>query len=105
MTRITRNTLLVGVLVAVAIGGGVSYFASGSPDGLEKTQEELGIADPAHAEVAHPPSPFEEYALEGVESPLLSNAVAGIAGSLLVLAVLVGFGAVVRRRGEAEPEA
>ena len=37
MTRYNRNTLLVGLVAALVVGGLVSYFASTHPDGLEKT--------------------------------------------------------------------
>ncbi|GAH63593.1 unnamed protein product, partial [marine sediment metagenome] len=36
MNAYNRKTLVVGVLIALAIAGVVSYFASGEPDGLEK---------------------------------------------------------------------
>lgn len=106
MTPYNRNTLLVGLLAAVVIGGVVSYFASSSPDGLEKTQEDMAAAAPPHTPAAPPPSPFAEYNLKGVPTGLLSNAAAGVAGSLLVLGVLLGVGyALKRRRGSAADRA
>jgi len=98
MTPYNRNTLLVGILVAVVIGGFVSYFASSSPDGLEKTQEDMAAAEPPHAPAAPPPSPFAEYNLKGLPEGFLSNAAAGVAGSLLVLGVLLGVGYALKRR-------
>ncbi len=105
MTPYNRNTLLVGVLAAVLIGGIVSYFASPSPDGLEKAQEDMAAAAPPHAPAAPPPSPFAEYNLRGVPAGFLSNAAAGVAGSLLVLGVLLGVGYLLRRsRRAAAPD-
>lgn len=103
MSPYNRATLLVGLGIALAIGGIVSYFASPAPDGLEKTQERLGAAEPKHGEVAAPPSAFREYALKGVASGFLANAAAGIAGSLVVLAIVLGVGYALRRRRAAAP--
>jgi hypothetical protein len=41
---VSRRTLvLVGLLVAVVLAGGVSYFASSSPDGLNKVASDTGF--------------------------------------------------------------
>ena len=93
-----RKTLIVGIGAALVIGGLVSHFASSAPDGLEKTQEDLGAAEPVHKEVAAPPSPFAEYSLACLGEGFLSNAAAGAVGSLLVLAILLGTGYVLKRR-------
>jgi hypothetical protein len=98
MTAYNRRTLLVGIAVAVLIGGGLSYLASSSPDGLEKTQADLGAAAPPHPEVPAPPSPFQEYTLGWLGEGFWGNAAAGVIGSLLVLVILLGVGRLVRRR-------
>jgi len=99
MNAYNRKTLVVGVLVALAIAGVVSYFASGEPDGLEKTQEELGSAEPVHQGVEPPPSVFEEYRLAWLGEGFWGNAVAGVAGSLLVLGLALAAGHLLKRRG------
>lgn len=98
MTAYNRNTLLVGIAVIVLVGGVVSYFASSNPDGLEKVQEDIGADQPPHAGMAAPPSPFTEYGLAQLGEGFWSNAVAGVAGSLLVLGILLGAGHLLRRR-------
>jgi hypothetical protein len=106
MSRYNRTTLLAGLGIALAIGGVVSYFASPDPDGLEKTQERLGAAEPTHAEVPAPPSAFHEYTLKGIANGFAANAAAGVAGTFLVLAILLGVGyALRRRRAAAHPPA
>jgi hypothetical protein len=97
MTAYNRNTLLVGILAAGLIGGVLSYFASPAPDGLEKGQEEMGAAAPAHEAPAPPPSPFDGYNLKWLPGGFLSNAVAGVMGSLVVLGILLGVGRLLRR--------
>jgi len=97
MNAYNRTTLAVGVIAAVLIGGGLSYFASSAPDGLEKSQEELGAAEPAHGVVAAPPSLFQEYKLRWLGEGFWANAAAGVLGSLLVMGLLLGLGRLLRR--------
>ncbi|HUS45190.1 MAG TPA: PDGLE domain-containing protein [Phycisphaerae bacterium] len=104
MTAYNRKTLLLGAAIALAVGGIVSYFASGAPDGLEKAQEDLGMAEPAHAGLDAPPVVFEEYSLKGLGSGFWGNAAAGVVGSLLVLAVLLLVGYLLKRRKRPSPE-
>ncbi len=97
MTRYNRNTLIVGVVAALVVGGVVSYFASTHPDGLEKTQERIG-AEARYEGVEAPPVAFEEYRLKWLGGGFWANAAAGVAGSVLVLAILLGVGRLIRRR-------
>lgn len=96
MTAYNRNTILVGVVVALVVGGVVSYFASGRPDGLEKSQEDLGAAEPLHTGLDAPPVAFDEYSLKWLGGGFWGNAAAGVIGSLLVMGVLLGLGRVLR---------
>ena len=96
MTSRNRWTLIVGIAVAAAVAGGLAYFASSAPDGLEKTQETLGIA-PAHPAVAPPPTPFEGYTVKSLGGGFWSSAIAGVAGVLAVLAILLGVGRLLAR--------
>jgi hypothetical protein len=98
MTAYNRNTLLAGIVIALLVGGGLSYFRSQSPDGLEKTQEHLGVTEPESAPIAPPPSPFTEYNLKILGDGFWANAAAGVLGSLLVLGILLGVGHVLKRR-------
>jgi cobalt/nickel transport protein len=98
MSSYNRRTLLVGVILALLIGGGVSYFASSAPDGLEKTQEDLGAAEPVHDGVKAAPVLFEDYNLKWLGEGFWANAAAGVFGTLLVLGLLLGLGRLLRRR-------
>ena len=104
MTGYNRNTLLVGIAVAVVIGGVVSYFASPAPDGLEKTQEELGAAERVYAVVDVSPVAFNEYNFKWLGEGFWANAAAGTIGSLMVLAVVLGLGRLLARRTPPAPE-
>lgn len=95
MTR-NRWFLLGGVLVALVLACVVSYWASSSPDGLEKVAAEKGI-DAGAREHDLADSPFADYGTEGVDDARLSTAVAGAAGVLLTLAIGGGLFYVVGR--------
>ena len=98
MTSYNRRTLIVGAAVAVLIGGVVSYFASTSPDGLEKTQEKIGAAAPVHPGAQAPALVFREYGLKWIGEGFWSNAIAGVTGTLLVMAILLVLGRLLKRR-------
>ncbi|WP_342372657.1 PDGLE domain-containing protein [Propioniciclava soli] len=84
----------LGVIVLVAVG--LSFFASASPDGLEWTAEHLGFADAA-ADSAVAGGPLADYGLAGWDA-FWSNAVAGLVGVLVVLAVTFGLTRLLGRR-------
>ena len=99
MKPTSRRTAMWTLFAAsIAIAGVVSYWASPHPDGLERTMEDHGLL-PAEGEghaatepgEAAPPAggPLADYQVAGVGNPFLSNALAGILGSLLVLGVVV----------------
>jgi len=102
VTARNRHTLIAGALVALLVAGVVSYFASRNPDGLEATQVRLGIAASPDGGVAPPPSPFKDYGLRWLPAGFASNAVAGLAGTVLVLAILLGLGALLKRSRQTE---
>ena len=117
-----RRAIVGLALAAIVIGGGVSWFASTHPDGLEwamakvSGKEELAAPDGMHATLAHlqektailPDYGFrvEEAATESTEEPTAWPAVsggtstAGLAGGLITLALagLAGLALKVRCR-------
>jgi len=103
MTKANRKPLLVGLAAAILVGGIVSYFASAQPDGLEKTQADLRADAPRHGGVEAPPVAFNEYSLKWLGEGFWANAAAGVAGALLVFAILLGVGRLLRRGREAGP--
>jgi hypothetical protein len=96
--RLPTRVLLAGLLlVALLIAGVASYYASGSPDGLERVAEDRGFSDTAKE---HPAAdgPMADYRADGIEDDRLSGGVAGVAGALVVLVLAGGLALVVRRR-------
>lgn len=92
-----RTFVAAGVLTALFIGAIVSQFAVDDPDGLERVAAETGFATSAEDHVLGD-SVFADYATEGLDNEALSLAVAGIAGTLIVLAVGSGLVFAVRDR-------
>lgn len=100
----TRTLVLAGLLLALLLAGGVSYYASAHPDGLEKVAEDKGFIDSAtDHELAD--SPVADYSVRGVDDGRLSGGLAGIVGVVVTLAVGGGLFAVVSRRRRADDHA
>lgn len=86
-----------GLGVALVCAGVLSFYASGAPDGLEWVAGQLGFA---HAAGEHPgaSSPLADYQVVGVADPRLAGGLAGVAGTLVVLAAATGLAWALRRR-------
>ena len=100
----TRVVVVSGLLVALLLAGVVSYYASSSPDGLNKVAQDQGFAT---SETRHrsADSPLAGYETRGVDNGRLSGGLAGVAGALVVLVLAGGLVLVVRRRhSPAEPD-
>jgi hypothetical protein len=87
------------LVVVVALAVFASPFASRSPDGLDKTAEQEGIADRAQEHE----TPLAGYTVPGVKGEKTSTGLAGLIGVLVTLAVALAVGAVMflvaQRRG------
>jgi cobalt/nickel transport protein len=94
----TRTVLGALLLVTLVLAGIVSYYASSSPDGLERVAEEHGFSGAAEE---HPAagSPMADYQANGVDDSRLSGGAAGVVGSVVVLALAGGLTLALRRRG------
>jgi len=96
MTR-NRTLLITLLLVSLVLAGGVSMFASASPDGLEKVAEDKGISEQAKDhDLAG--SPLADYGIRGVGDERLSGSLAGIAGVGITFLVAGGLMLALRRR-------
>ncbi len=103
MTR-SRTFLAIGLLVTLLLAGVASYYASSSPDGLEKVAGDTGFEETARDhDLAG--SPFADYGTEGVENARLSGGLAGVAGVALTLALGGGLFLVLRRKGSGDDDA
>ena len=99
-TRVVLGGLL---LVAVVLAGIVSFYASSSPDGLERVAGDHGFLGSAD-EHAAADGPLADYQAKGIDDARVSGGVAGVAGALVVLVLAGGLTFVLRRRNDgAEP--
>lgn len=96
--RTSRRTLwLSGLAASLVLAGFVSFYASASPDGLEKVAEDKGFADSAE-EHATADSPLADYGVKDVDDARLSGGLAGVIGVGATVATGTGVFWAVRRR-------
>ncbi|MEU0059504.1 energy-coupling factor ABC transporter permease [Streptomyces sp. NPDC006334] len=95
----SRRTLWVsGLVTSLVLAGFVSFYASASPDGLEKVAADKGI-DAKAREHAAAGSPLADYGVKDVADARLSGGLAGVIGvGVTVVTGSAVFWAVRRRR-------
>jgi len=92
-----KNPLVVtGLIVSLVLAGGVSYYASSHPDGLEKVAGDIGFLDSAK-ESAVEKGPLAGYGVAGVENERISGGLAGVIGVASTAAVSFGLFYALRR--------
>ncbi|MDD9382610.1 energy-coupling factor ABC transporter permease [Streptomyces sp. ZAF1911] len=97
--RSTKPVWITGLVAALALAGIVSFYASSSPDGLEKVAADKGI-DQKVTEHAAADSPLADYSVKDVSDARLSGGLAGVIGVGATVVVGTGvFWTVRRRRG------
>ncbi len=93
----TRTVLLVVLGLALVIAGVASFYASASPDGLNRVAGDLGFAS---AEQPSGGGPLAGYEVPGVGHGRISGGLAGVLGCLVVLGLS---SLLVRLRRSPEP--
>ena len=94
-----RRFFAAFLLAALLVAGVASYYASSHPDGLEFVASDTGFLDRADDSPAAD-SPLADYSTKGIDDARVSGGVAGVIGSLLVLALSGGMFWALRRRSE-----
>ncbi len=74
-----KKFYLIGALVTLILAGVVSFYASSSPDGLEKVAERIGFIDTAK-DHAIGDSPLADYGVKGIKNDRVSVGISGIIG-------------------------
>ncbi|MEU6542683.1 energy-coupling factor ABC transporter permease [Streptomyces sp. NPDC046859] len=96
--RSPRKVWAVGLVTSLVLAGFVSFYASASPDGLEKVAADHGI-DKKTEDHAVADSPLADYGVKDVTDARLSGGLAGVIGvGVTVVAGSAVFWAVRRRR-------
>ncbi|MEW2414180.1 energy-coupling factor ABC transporter permease [Streptomyces sp. NPDC046866] len=102
--RSARKVWATGLATALVLAGFVSFYASTSPDGLEKIAADQGI-DRNVREHAAAGSPLADYGVKDVDDARLSGGLAGVIGVGATVAVGTGVFWTVRRRRTDGPAA
>lgn len=99
--RTSRRTLWVtGLVTSLVLAGFVSFYASASPDGLEKVAHDKGIDKKAEKHAASD-SPLADYGVKDVSDARLSGGLAGVIGvGVTVVAGSAVFWVLRRRRSD-----
>ncbi|MGI5376066.1 energy-coupling factor ABC transporter permease [Streptomyces sp. CA-251387] len=96
--RSPRKVWAVGLVTSLVLAGFVSFYASASPDGLEKVAADHGI-DKKTEDHATADSPLADYGVKDITDARLSGGLAGVIGvGVTVVAGSAVFRAVRRRR-------
>ncbi|MGI5195577.1 energy-coupling factor ABC transporter permease [Streptomyces sp. CA-288835] len=99
--RSPRKVLLAGLAASLVLAGFVSFYASASPDGLEKVAADKGF-DAKVEDHAAADSPLADYGIEGIMSSRLSGGLAGVIGVGVTAVAGTGVFWAVRKRRTTE---
>ena len=94
-----KRLILTGVLISVFLASIVSFYASSSPDGLERVGEDIGFIQNAQ-DSAVAGSPLADYAFAGIESVRLSSGLAGFIGVVATMGVAFGLFGLVSKKSK-----
>jgi len=84
-------------LAALFLAGAISYYASSSPDGLEKVAEDEGFLESAK-DSALSNSPLADYGLAGLDNERLSVGIAGVVGVFVTAIIALALYSLVKKR-------
>jgi len=93
----------IGLMVTLLVSGGLSLFASGEPDGLERVAIDEGFEGVA-GDHTLADSPLADYGVSGLESST-GTSIAGIVGVVTALVITTGLLYAVSRFGRRRREA
>ena len=85
-----RKFYIIGFVVSLFLAGVVSFYASSSPDGLEKVAQDIGFIDTAK-DHTNADGALADYGVKGIDNERASVGVAGIIG-VIGTAVVAGIG-------------
>ena len=92
-----KTFLITGFIASLFLAGIVSFYASSSPDGLEKVAGDIGFIDTAK-ENTNSEGILADYGVKGVDNQRLSTGAAGIIGVVATGAISTGLFFLIRRK-------
>jgi hypothetical protein len=100
--KISNRKFFAGALLAsVLLAGGVSFYASSSPDGLEKVAEDVGFIDTAK-DHTFGDSTLADYGIAGFENARLSVGLAGLIGVGATALMATGMFMLIRKKSPSQ---
>ena len=85
-----RKFYITGFIVSLFLAGVVSFYASSSPDGLEKVAGDIGFIETAK-DHTNADGTLADYGVKGIDNERASVGVAGVIG-VIGTAVVAGIG-------------
>lgn len=92
-----KKFLIFGFIASLFFAGVVSFYASSSPDGLEKVASDIGFIETAK-DHTNSKGVLADYGVKGVENSRLSTGAAGVIGVIATGAISTGLFAMIRRK-------
>ena len=92
-----KTFLISGFIASLFLAGVVSFYASSSPDGLEKVAGDIGFIDSAK-EHTNSDGVLADYGVKGIENARLSTGAAGVIGVIATGAISTGLFVLIRRK-------
>lgn len=86
----SRKFYIGGFVISIFLAGVISFYASSSPDGLEKVAQDIGFIDSAKKHT-NSGGVLADYGVKGVKSERTSVGVAGVIG-VIGTAIVAGVG-------------
>jgi cobalt/nickel transport protein len=86
-----------GLAVTLLLAGVLSFYASSSPDGLERVAQTYGFGETA-IDSAVAGSPLSDYSVRGLSSDRAAVGLAGVIGVVVTGALAGGMFLLLRRR-------
>ncbi|MFM7623645.1 MAG: PDGLE domain-containing protein [Actinomycetota bacterium] len=96
MSKTLKRFYLYFFSASILVAGVLSFYASSSPDGLEKVAEDKGFLENAKNS-ATANSPLSDYGVSGISHERLSVGLAGIIGVLVTALIAFGMFYLVKR--------
>jgi hypothetical protein len=97
MRALRAGWVAVGIgVAALVLAGLVSFYASSSPDGLNRVAQDQGFSDTGHNHQTVD-WPFAGYQTQHVDNARFSRGVAGMVGVVVVLALVGGIAHTARK--------
>ncbi|MFE2299679.1 energy-coupling factor ABC transporter permease [Streptomyces sp. NPDC059445] len=96
-----RKVWITGLVTSLVLAGFVSFYASASPDGLEKVARDKGIDTRTKAHASED-SPLAGYGVKDISDARLSGGLAGVIGVGVTVVAGTGVFWAVRRRRTAD---